>query len=143
MKAGSGTIIIQGGKLIDGTGKPPIDSSVIIVHDGRILYVGSLASMPTAPVGAKFIDATGQTVMQIADLSTAPVDMSPLICGKKAKAYIKQREKDFPMGLKGQPTYLADKIDGPVYVATELGSVVTGVQLPRPRPQLGDAVAAN
>lgn len=63
MKVGSGTIVIQGGKLIDGTGKPPIDSSVIIVSDGRILYVGSLASMPTAPAGAKFIDATGQTVM--------------------------------------------------------------------------------
>jgi len=86
---------------------------------------------------------TGQTVMQIADLSTDPVDMSPLICGKKAKAYIKQREKDFPMGLKGQPTYLADKIAGPVYVATELGTVVTGVPLPRPRPQPGDAVAQN
>ncbi len=63
MRIGSGTIVIQGGKLIDGTGKPPIDSSVIIVHDGRIQYVGSLASMPTAPAGATFIDATGQTVM--------------------------------------------------------------------------------
>ena len=60
--------------------------------------------------------------------------MSPLICGKKAKEYVKQREADFPMGLKGQPSYLTDKIAGPIYVATDLGKIVTGIPLPRPRP---------
>jgi len=86
---------------------------------------------------------TGQTVVQIADVDADPVDMSPLICGKKAKAYIQQRAKDFPMGLKGQPSYLTDRIKGPVYVATELGSIVTDVPLPRPRPDYAPKVAAN
>jgi D-alanyl-D-alanine carboxypeptidase len=69
--------------------------------------------------------------------------MSPLICGKKAKAYIQQRAKDFPMGLKGKPSYLTDKIKGPIYVATELSSIVTDVPLPRPRPDYAPKVAAN
>jgi D-alanyl-D-alanine carboxypeptidase len=47
------------------------------------------------------------------------------------------------MGLKGQPSYLTDKIDGPVYVATDLGKVVTGIPLPRPRPGRAPQVASN
>jgi D-alanyl-D-alanine carboxypeptidase len=86
---------------------------------------------------------TGQTVLDLADLDTPPMDMSPLICGKKAKTYIKQREQDFPMGLKGQPSYLTDKIDGPIYVATELSSIVTDVPLPRPRPDIVPKLASN
>lgn len=87
---------------------------------------------------------TGQTVLDLKDLDTDPVDMSPLICGKKAKAYIKQRMADFPYGLKGKPSFLADKIVGPTYVATELGSVANDVPLPRPRPDTTpSAVASN
>ena len=77
---------------------------------------------------------TGQTLVDIKDVAGDPVDMGPLICGKKAKAYVKQRMADFPMGLKGKPSYLTDKIDGPTYVATDLGAVVGGIPLPRPRP---------
>ena len=86
---------------------------------------------------------TGQTVVDIADVDADPVDMSPLICGKKAKAYIKQRAADFPMGLKGQPSYLTDKIAGPTYLATELSAVVDDVPMPRPRPDVAPQVAAN
>jgi len=86
---------------------------------------------------------TGQTVVDIKDLETDPVDMSPLICGRKAKAYVKQRMADFPMGLKGKPSYLTDKIDGPTYVATELSKVVDDVPMPRPRPDVSPRVAAN
>ena len=83
---------------------------------------------------------TGQTVIDLADLDTDPVDMSPLICGKKAKAYVKQRAADFPMGLKGKPSYLTDKIVGPIYSATLLGGAIDGeVPLPRPRPDSADA----
>ena len=86
---------------------------------------------------------TGQTVVDIADVDADPVDMSPLICGKKAKAYIKQRAADFPMGLKGQPSYLTDKIAGPTYVATELSKVVGDVPMPRPRPDVAPQVTVN
>ena len=86
---------------------------------------------------------TGQTVIDIKDIDAAPVDMSPMICGKKAKAYIKQRMADFPMGLKGKPSYLTDKIAGPTYVATELGKVADDEPLPRPRPDVTPQMASN
>jgi D-alanyl-D-alanine carboxypeptidase len=47
------------------------------------------------------------------------------------------------MGLKGQPSYLTDKIAGPTWVATNLGNVVTGIPLPRPRPSYTPQVASN
>ncbi|OJX16584.1 MAG: hypothetical protein BGO82_01165 [Devosia sp. 67-54] len=85
---------------------------------------------------------TGQTVLDIKDLATDPVDMSPLICGKKAKAYVKQRMADFPYGLKGKPSFLSDRIAGPTYIATELSKVVD-IPMPRPRPDNGVAAVAS
>jgi D-alanyl-D-alanine carboxypeptidase len=69
--------------------------------------------------------------------------MKPYICGAKAKEYVKQREEEFPMGLKGQPSYLTDDIAGPIYVATDLGKIVTGIPLPRPRPMPPMQMASN
>jgi len=85
---------------------------------------------------------TGQTVVDIKDLDTDPVDMAPMICGKKAKAYVKQRMADFPYGLKGKPSFLTDKIAGPTYIATELSKQVGDIPLPRPRPDTVPEVAA-
>jgi D-alanyl-D-alanine carboxypeptidase len=89
------------------------------------------------------LSPVGKTVLDIRNVDTAPMDMSQLICGKKAKAYVKQREAEFPMGLKGKPSYLTDKIEGPTYVATNLGNIVTDVPPPRPRPNLAPQVASN
>jgi len=86
---------------------------------------------------------TGKTVLEVANLDGEPTDMRPLICGAKAKEYVKQREADFPMGLKGQPSYLTDEIEGPTYVATDLGKIVTGVPLPRRRPDGPQQLALN
>ena len=33
-------LVVQGGKLIDGTGRPPIEDSVIVIEAGRFLAVG-------------------------------------------------------------------------------------------------------
>jgi len=86
---------------------------------------------------------TGQTVLDIKDIDADPVDMSPLICGKKAKTYVKQRMADFPYGLKGKPSFLNDKIVGPTYVATELGKTADDIPLPRPRPDTAPAAVAS
>lgn len=85
---------------------------------------------------------TGRTVVQLSNIDTEPVNMKPYICGAKAKDYVKSREAEFPMGLKGQPSYLTDEIEGPVHVATDLGKIVTGIPLPRPRPNLPMQLAA-
>ena len=78
---------------------------------------------------------TGQTVLTLANAAgAAPVDMRPLICGKDAKTYVAAQEAAYPIGLKGQPSYLTDTVTAPVYTATDLGRIAVGVSLPRPRP---------
>jgi D-alanyl-D-alanine carboxypeptidase len=66
----------------------------------------------------------GQNVVTIIDNATAPVmDMTPLLCGGQARAYVTAQIKQYPMGLRGQPSYLGDKIDAAVYQATDLGPI--------------------
>ncbi len=83
------------------------------------------------------VKGSGKSIVALNNVPGDPVDMKPLICGKKAKAYVKEREADFPMGLKGQPSYLTDRIPGTVYVATDLSSLRDDVPLPRRRPADG------
>lgn len=87
------------------------------------------------------LPGSGKSVVALANIDEPPVDMRPLICGKKAKAYVNERMAAFPMGLKGQPSYLTDDIDGLVYRATDLGAQVN-VPLPRPRPAYAPAATA-
>ena len=80
------------------------------------------------------VSGTGQSVVSMANEPGAPVDMRPLICGKQSKDYVAEREAAYPLGLKGQPSYLTDEIAGITYEATDLGIIVEGIPLPRPRP---------
>lgn len=79
--------------------------------------------------------STGQTVLTLANNpGAAPVDMRAQICGKDAKTYAAAQEAAYPMGLKGQASYLSDDVPAVRYVATDLGRIAVGVTLPRPRP---------
>jgi D-alanyl-D-alanine carboxypeptidase len=65
---------------------------------------------------------SGKSVVNIVDdVTSPPMDMKPLLCGGKAKAYVTARLKQYPMGLAGQPNYLTDKLVGAVYQASDLG----------------------
>jgi D-alanyl-D-alanine carboxypeptidase len=79
------------------------------------------------------VQGAGASVLSIHNTVTEPVNMRPMICGKESKAYVADREAAFPMGLKGQPSYLTDIVEGAVYSATDLGRL-RNVPLPRPRP---------
>ena len=87
------------------------------------------------------VRGTGVSVLNIRNVSAEPVNMRPLICGKDAKAYVAEREAAFPLGLKGQPSYLTDIIQGAVYAATDLGRI-RNVPLPRPRPSYAPIATA-
>lgn len=87
------------------------------------------------------VSGTGSSVLQVRNVEAEPVNMRPLICGKQAKAYVAEREAEFPLGLKGQPSYLTDIIDGAVYKATDLGQL-RDVPLPRPRPSYAPMATA-
>lgn len=86
---------------------------------------------------------TGQTVLTLGNNPGAsPVDMRAQICGKEAKAFAAVQEAAFPMGLKGQPSYLNDTVMPTSYVASDLGRIAVGVSLPRPRPMHSPMFAA-
>jgi imidazolonepropionase-like amidohydrolase len=52
---------LVGGKLIEGTGKAPIEDAVVIIEGDRISNVGE-ADTATVPAGAEVIDVTGKTI---------------------------------------------------------------------------------
>lgn len=115
-------------------------------RDGRKLLAvvlgGSSARERNEQAGELFVNAlsgrmssTGRTVLDLTNaVGTAPADMRPLICGKDAATYVKARETAFPLGLKGQPSYLTDTVAMREYTAVDLGRVRGGIAMPRPRP---------
>jgi Amidohydrolase family len=61
MMAGK-VLAIKGGKLIDGTGRPPVENSVILIENGRFRAVGNAREIPIPP-DAEIVDVSGKTVM--------------------------------------------------------------------------------
>ncbi len=55
-------LVVQGGKLIDGTGRHPIENSVIIIEGKRFKSIGRSGEVPI-PAGAEIVDVSGKTVM--------------------------------------------------------------------------------
>ena len=55
-------LAIVGGTLIDGTARPPLKDSVVLVEGDRITAVGSRETI-MIPKGADLIDASGKTVI--------------------------------------------------------------------------------
>ncbi len=63
MKNASGTTILRNGQVIDGTGADPIPNGIVVVQDGRLLFVGVERDLPDLPSAAAEIDAGGGTIM--------------------------------------------------------------------------------
>jgi imidazolonepropionase-like amidohydrolase len=55
-------LVMQGGRLIDGTGQPPIENSVIVIRAGRFQAVGRSGEV-SIPADAQVIDAKGKTIL--------------------------------------------------------------------------------
>jgi Amidohydrolase family len=58
----AGTLVFRGGTLIDGTGKPPIENSVIVIDGDRFKAVGVNGQI-TIPPDSEVIDVSGKTVL--------------------------------------------------------------------------------
>ncbi|HKA32299.1 MAG TPA: amidohydrolase family protein [Candidatus Binatia bacterium] len=56
------TLVIKGGRLIDGTGRAPVDDAVIVIQNGRFRSVGRSGSA-AVPAGAEVIDVKGKTML--------------------------------------------------------------------------------
>lgn len=57
-----GAFAIVGARLIDGTGRAPVDDAVVLVQGGVIAAAGPRASV-TIPDGTRLIDGSGRTVL--------------------------------------------------------------------------------
>ena len=55
-------VAIVRGRLIDGTGKPPIENAIVILKDGKIMAAGPALGTPV-PAGAQIVDAYGKSVL--------------------------------------------------------------------------------
>jgi imidazolonepropionase-like amidohydrolase len=55
-----GLVILEGASLIDGTGSPPRNDSVVVIKDERILTVTDKGSYTTYPKDSEIINLTGR-----------------------------------------------------------------------------------
>ncbi|HWE26181.1 MAG TPA: amidohydrolase family protein [Myxococcales bacterium] len=55
-------VVLEGARLIDGTGSAPRENSVIVVQKDRITNVGT-AGQATYPKGARVVDVRGRTIV--------------------------------------------------------------------------------
>lgn len=58
----SGSFALLGGRVIDGTGRSPIDDAAIVVRNGRIVSVGQRASV-RIPHDVRIVSVEGKTVV--------------------------------------------------------------------------------
>ena len=56
------TLVVRGGTLIDGTGRKPVENSVIFIEAGKFKAVGKSGEVQV-PSDAEVIDVTGKTVI--------------------------------------------------------------------------------
>ncbi len=63
MRLAQGTTIITNGRIIDGTGREPVEDGTVIAENGKITYAGPASAAPLAPPDASRIDANGGTIM--------------------------------------------------------------------------------
>ena len=55
--------VFVGARLVDGTGAPPVDRSVLVVSGNKILSVATMSEPGTVPAEAERIDVRGKTIM--------------------------------------------------------------------------------
>lgn len=57
-----GTVVLTGARLIDGTGRAPLEQATLVISNGHVEAVGAPAAVKT-PVGAIRLDLSGKTIM--------------------------------------------------------------------------------
>src|SRR5437764_2494833 len=56
------TVVLEGGTLIDGTGKNPINNAVVVIEGDRIKSIGTKGQL-TYPPNARVINTEGKTIL--------------------------------------------------------------------------------
>ncbi len=63
MRLAAGTTLIRNGQVVDGTGAAPIPAGAVLIKDGRIAFVGTVAQLPPLPSDVSTLDARGGTIL--------------------------------------------------------------------------------
>lgn len=63
MRTAQGELLIEKGRVIDGTGRPAIDDGAVWLQEGRIAYVGPRAGLPVEAKASRALDASGGTIL--------------------------------------------------------------------------------
>jgi imidazolonepropionase-like amidohydrolase len=58
----SGVVALSGARVIDGTGRAPLERATIVISNGRIQAVGEAGAV-TVPTGAVRVDVSGKTII--------------------------------------------------------------------------------
>jgi len=58
----NGTVVLTGGRVIDGTGRPPLEQATIVITNGRVDAIGPPATVKI-PAGTTPINVTGKTIV--------------------------------------------------------------------------------
>ena len=74
--AGTGAVALTGARIIDGTGRAPIQNGTIVINNGHIQAVGAAAAVQV-PAGATRVDLAGKTVMPGPINAHAHVNVDP------------------------------------------------------------------
>src|SRR5262249_15357304 len=57
-----GAVVLSGARLIDGTGRAPIEQAMLVVANGRVAAVGPSSTMKL-PAGATTVNLAGKTIV--------------------------------------------------------------------------------
>ncbi len=115
------TIAIKSKKLIDGTGRPPIESGILLIEDDRIVQVGEPEQV-TIPADVEVIDCSDQTVLPglidshthvVLKLSEEPEVRTPSVG-------VQMKQDTIRMALRGS-MYLRDDLESGVTTMRALG----------------------
>lgn len=63
MQTASGATLILNGRLVDGTGAPPVADGALLIQDGRIGFAGRQSELPPVADDVERIGARGGTIM--------------------------------------------------------------------------------
>ena len=58
----SGAVVLTGARVIDGTGRAPVENATVVISNGRIEAVGAPSAVK-APAGAARINLSGKTII--------------------------------------------------------------------------------
>ncbi len=83
------TVVLSGARLIDGTGRPPIENAVLVIVDGRIRAVGQAGAVH-ALRDAERIDVRGKTVMPLLINLHGHLGQVSDLLGKETRTYTEE-----------------------------------------------------